>query len=82
MGSQGCNTDPVRNQISMEMGRKHGIVCATLAAGISSPRGPVCNAGGHGVVSLQWGGLEGRWHCSLPLEATVIVAASSCEDLG
>ena len=37
MGSQGCDSDPERNQISMEMGRKRGIVCATLAAGLSSP---------------------------------------------
>lgn len=59
-----------------------GIVFATLAAGLSSPQGPVCNAGGRGVISLQRGSLEGRQHCSLPLEVTVIVAASSCEDLG
>lgn len=59
-----------------------GIVCATLAAGLSFPQGPICNAGGHGVIRLQWDGLEDRQPCSLPLEVTVIVATSSCEDLG
>lgn len=59
-----------------------GIACATLAAGLSSLQGPICNAGGHGVIHLQWDGLEDRQHCSLPLEVTVIVATSSCEDLG
>ena len=54
-----------------------GAACSTLAPGHCSPREPISNAGGHGVIGLQPDSMGDRQHCSVPLEVTCIVTASS-----
>ena len=48
--------------------------------GLHSPGGPIHKAGGHGIIGLWSNSLEGRQHCSVPLEVTCIVTTSSLQE--